>query len=546
MRARILASVLLSTVAFACSSSDSGSGDSTTGAGGSSTGTGGSTVGKGGSVSTGGTSSTGGSAGTGGSTAGTGGTSSKGGSSGKGGSAGSTGGKGGSAGSGTGGSTGGKGGSAGSGTGGSTGGKGGSAGSGTGGSTGGSSGSGGATAGAGGSTGGSGGATAGAGGSTGGSGGAAAGAGGTDAGGSGGSAGGSTGGAGGSTGGCTEITLSGFKAYAGNKNFSLEGAVSPNVDGTGPESFRLEVYAAPVVGSVDLAVAPQDNYATCDDCARFDTDLVMGTPTKVFFQSGGTLAITKADPGLTGAFAGSLTDVTLIEVTIDGMTFTSTPVPNGECFHIASATWDTTVPSTCTDVTAGSFAIKTPAMGSPYVQGVTSQFGGTDPDTINLEFYNAQAAGSYTLGTGADADYATCDHCVIVGQDNNGTNIAAAFFASAGTMAVTTPDTGNGKSKGTLTGVTLVEVTLDQMTGASTPIPGGACLNLATTSWDTTQLSADPAVGRASPSRPADCGRRMPRGCERYLDRVAKRGSRDASATSSSAVASSSTPWSSG
>ena len=66
----------------------------------------------------------------------------------------------------------------------------------------------------------------------------------------------------------------------------------------------------------------------------------MNGPKKIFFQQSGSMTVT-AFGANANMCAGSLSNVTVIEVTIDPMTFVSTPVPGGSCYTIPSAMWDT-------------------------------------------------------------------------------------------------------------------------------------------------------------------------------------------------------------
>lgn len=118
---------------------------------------------------------------------------------------------------------------------------------------------------------------------------------------------------------------------------------------------------------------------------------------------------------------------------------------------------------------------------------------------MNIEFYGAPSTGSFTLGQGADGNYSTCDHCLLALGDVAGGSASNVFFATSGTMAVTTADSGDGKSAGTITNATLVEVLINQQSGKSTPIAGGACVTIASASWDTTQLR-ESAVRHQPPS----------------------------------------------
>jgi hypothetical protein len=113
--------------------------------------------------------------------------------------------------------------------------------------------------------------------------------------------------------------------------------------------FDIQFYGVPympVTGTFDLTSANNnDNYATCDQCVYLyqDIDPVTEIEDKFFFQSEGTLTVTETDPSLPNVSKGSLTNVKLVEVTLDA-NYNSTPVPNGVCYVIPTLSWDTMTP----------------------------------------------------------------------------------------------------------------------------------------------------------------------------------------------------------
>src|SRR5262245_44966703 len=101
-----------------------------------------------------------------------------------------------------------------------------------------------------------------------------------------------------------------------------------------PDLFALELYkgsaefsAAITIGTFTIAGANL-NYETCGICARVFTDYdpaTMLTAQQQYFATGGSATISSVRPNLTGY----LSDLTFEEVTIDPVTFQSTPVPGG-------------------------------------------------------------------------------------------------------------------------------------------------------------------------------------------------------------------------
>ncbi len=110
-------------------------------------------------------------------------------------------------------------------------------------------------------------------------------------------------------------------------------AVAPALP-AGATSGTLEVLKPPVVGSVILGQGDHANYNTCSSC------LLVSAGLKRYFADSGILKVTALGASNI-RFAGELKNVKLVEVTIDGSTFKSTPVPGGECLTISSATFDT-------------------------------------------------------------------------------------------------------------------------------------------------------------------------------------------------------------
>jgi hypothetical protein len=236
---------------------------------------------------------------------------------------------------------GGKGGTAGSSTGG-TGGKGGTAGRGGTGGTGGTSGD--AGEGGMGAEGGTGGATGGRGG-TGGTGGSS---------GKGGSAG--TGGSGGKAA-CPELTLQevvGMSVDPPDPTFRstvFDVGIQQQLVGGAEDFVGLQFYSGDnfdgqLTGSFELGTGIDDNYETCGRCVLVERDAgALGSAGNTrFFATSGTMDIEAASEQMDGRPSLTITDVTLVEVTVDPDTFQSTPVAGGDCYHIATYTMELPTP----------------------------------------------------------------------------------------------------------------------------------------------------------------------------------------------------------
>ncbi|MFT7579723.1 MAG: MYXO-CTERM domain-containing protein, partial [Myxococcota bacterium] len=150
---------------------------------------------------------------------------------------------------------------------------------------------------------------------------------------------------------CTPLTIGEWQIASGA--IAVKGATDPNVGGVALDLFRVELYEVNGVpqapGVFDLAAAPDDDYGTCDHCVRLYQDVVDASFPKVFQAVSGTLRLTAVTSPPTGANAGALEAVTLVEYVVDPSTGRLTPVVGGACLFVASAAWDTriTLPAAC-------------------------------------------------------------------------------------------------------------------------------------------------------------------------------------------------------
>ncbi len=181
-------------------------------------------------------------------------------------------------------------------------------------------------------------------------------------------------------------------------------------------TMSFEFYAGiepSLVGSFDLTTGNQNNYGTCAACVRvFTLDSTGMTIVKQYFQSGGTLTLT-ADPFGTKHMTGTVKGLALDEVTIDSMTFTSTPVVGGVCLALPDLTLDAgAAPAgwTCADGAYGSGGACDCACG------------GHDPD--------CDTAGATVAGCTAAQTCASNDTCV-----NTCHVLAPSMGCTAGTCA---------------------------------------------------------------------------------------------------------------
>jgi hypothetical protein len=111
-------------------------------------------------------------------------------------------------------------------------------------------------------------------------------------------------------------------------------------------------------------------------------------------------------------------------------------------------------------------------------------YGGVLPDVISFEFYANGApitAGTFDLGSGDNANYATCSQCVRVIMDiDTGTGVPQKiFYQTGGTLtvdAMTLP--GSDPIVLSWQNVTLAEVYIDPSTFESTLVPNGDCFTI--------------------------------------------------------------------
>lgn len=112
-----------------------------------------------------------------------------------------------------------------------------------------------------------------------------------------------------------------------------DGVVDVGLGGPGPDLMHLGIYSEESIGTLDLSAGDEANYASCMHCVLLMRD-EGSAAAKIFFPATGTLGYSNA-PG-TDPLPISLSNLRLVEVTIDSNTFVSTPVPNGECYTQAT------------------------------------------------------------------------------------------------------------------------------------------------------------------------------------------------------------------
>lgn len=144
----------------------------------------------------------------------------------------------------------------------------------------------------------------------------------------------------GGTTGCTTISPTG--AIEGLEPGRL--AIDVTALGLGTSTLdylQFEFYEV-ATGSFNLGTGDNTNYATCMQCVRLFEDATETDVGRQYFQSKGTINVGAGSNvgGDPPTLSITLTDVELVEVTIDG-SFNSTKVPSGKCLKISNRTLST-------------------------------------------------------------------------------------------------------------------------------------------------------------------------------------------------------------
>ena len=143
--------------------------------------------------------------------------------------------------------------------------------------------------------------------------------------------------------------------------------------------------------------------------------------------------------------------------------------------------------------------------GNPAKDGSTHLDAGSPPDGFGASCTNsgftavkvtATAAyppipgtGAITLGaTSDDKDYATCTHCVLISKDCTANGCAKTFYATGGTLDIASIGDNGTQFTATLNYVTLVEVTIDATSLATTKVANGE-------SWCLPSVTLDQLIG---------------------------------------------------
>jgi hypothetical protein len=130
--------------------------------------------------------------------------------------------------------------------------------------------------------------------------------------------------------------------------------------------------------------------------------------------------------------------------------------------------------STCPDGGCGIYQVNT------YPPTIDLGFGSADPDLISFEFYKSGGTpelGVFDLASGVNANYATCEQCVLVFRDFVADKPTKVFFQTSGILKVDGPAVPGVAPDLSLvwSNLHLAEVTIDETTFESTLVPNGEC-----------------------------------------------------------------------
>lgn len=139
---------------------------------------------------------------------------------------------------------------------------------------------------------------------------------------------------------CTAATIGAGQEIgdgADETGATWSGPLTVDVGTGGDAIINFEFYpGGSLTGPIDLATGVNANYGTCTACIRVIALNAAGDAVaKTFFQDGGTMTLTE-NPLTSLKMIGTATDVTLVEVTVDRETFTSTLVPGGVCLSLGT------------------------------------------------------------------------------------------------------------------------------------------------------------------------------------------------------------------
>lgn len=104
--------------------------------------------------------------------------------------------------------------------------------------------------------------------------------------------------------------------------------------GSGTDEALLQLFSTRI-GDFDLSAGVNSDWETCSQCVILAQNVTNATIGKVFFQDRGVLSLTSppGDVNFTVPLPISLTNLRLVEVSVDPSSKHTTPVPGGDCYE---------------------------------------------------------------------------------------------------------------------------------------------------------------------------------------------------------------------
>jgi len=192
------------------------------------------------------------------------------------------------------------------------------------------------------------------------------------------------------SGSCTAVTLGSWSAESSDVSAALVASVNESVLGKSFEFRLLFERYGPIggdMGTFDFSQAPDNNFGTCAHCAVASSNDAEPT---FFYVDQGSLQLNQDPYGR--VFDLSVTGLRLIEVTLDPITRSSTPVPGGACITVDDFAVDQAFPVpdwTCDQALFGDGQCHCDCAGfDPDCQGT---FGQPPPEPVDCEANEACA-----------------------------------------------------------------------------------------------------------------------------------------------------------
>lgn len=330
---------------------------------------------------------------------------------------------------------------------------------------------------------------------------------------------------------CTEVQISDINISGPN---SYEGKISPELGTSLKDVLSVQFYESDSdsgrtelkTGAYDLGTGENTNYASCSECVLIYEDVSDSETGRIYFQESGTIVVEEAKENSLEVKASL--SVRLVEISMDE-NYNSTPVSDGKCLRIKETSFDTTCYPDCEGKICGDdgcggscgegcgpdsycsedqteclsyscekvsldeivaeellspqyFSSYSPATGDPELE-----------DIFTMLFFNTSGEPeSYDLSEGINGNFSTCEQCLIIQEDmdNSVGSVGKYYFQQKGILEVTytkenESNVMKGESRGELSDVRLIEVEIDEMTGETTAITGGTCIEIEAASWNT-------------------------------------------------------------